>query len=357
MMTRDRGSGPRAGPATRFVLPVLALAALPAAAHAQRAVDAQLGSWSISGSNPTFYSAALWRQALGPAGTAVRALGLVDGDSAGRSLYGLGLDLTLFRGEGRLVPYGVAGVGFALESGASSGTAALWNAGLGLELNPSSWLGVALEARKLSEDRGLHGFWNLRDSDRQGWLYAVRGSIRFGDGRYGRRSQTASPVGPREPPPWLTAGAGGTAGSEGAADPLSEEGLRRATEIAETALAAMGEPYRWGGTETEEGFDCSGLIWYAYRAHGVQVPRVSRDQARIGRYVLPDTGLLQPGDILLFANRRDAVTHVGLYLGNARFIHSTTSGGVRVGSLDPAGADANDRWWIQRWVGARRVLR
>jgi cell wall-associated NlpC family hydrolase len=84
---------------------------------------------------------------------------------------------------------------------------------------------------------------------------------------------------------------------------------------------------------------------------------VSRDQARIGRYVLPDTGLLQPGDILLFANRRDAVTHVGLYLGNARFIHSTTSGGVRVGSLDPAGADANDRWWIQRWVGARRVLR
>jgi cell wall-associated NlpC family hydrolase len=323
-------------------------------AAAQRAVDAQIGTWNISGSNPVYYSAALWRRALGPVGTAVRGLGLSAGDTAGRSLFGVGLDVTLFRGEGRLVPYGIAGTGFAIEYGGSSGTAALWNAGFGLELNPASWIGLALEARKLAEDRRLRGFWNLESDDRQGWLYAMRGSIRFESRSYGRRASSASRVEPREPPPWLTAEVGAAGG---AAEPLSAEGLTRATQIAETALAAMGEPYRWGGTQSEGGFDCSGLIFYAYTTHGVSVPRVSRDQAHVGRYVVPDEALLQPGDILLFANRRDAVTHVGLYIGNAKFIHATTSGGVRVGALDPSASDENDRWWIQRWVGARRILR
>lgn len=328
-----------------------ALGLTPAGAEAQRAVDVQLGRWAVDGGDPTLYSAALWRRVLGPVGYGLRVLGLADDDSLTRSLYGLGLEVTLFRGEGQLVPYGVGGTGFALESGSSSGSAAVWNAGLGLELNPQPWLSLAVEARRFAEDRSFRGFWDLAEGDRRGWLYSGRVSLRWGGrpGAYGH----SRPARPRRPPPWLREEA---ASGGGAAEPLSEAGLRQATQIVETALGAMGEPYRWGGTRTEEGFDCSGLIWYAYTGHGVSIPRVSRDQARIGRYLVPDVGLLQPGDILLFANRRDAVTHVGLYIGNAKFIHATTSGGVRVGAFDST-ADANDRWWLQRWVGARRVLR
>jgi cell wall-associated NlpC family hydrolase len=129
-----------------------------------------------------------------------------------------------------------------------------------------------------------------------------------------------------------------------------------AVQVVQTALAAMGEPYRWGGTSTEEGFDCSGLVWYAYQKHGMNIPRTSRDQGQSGIAVAPDIAMLSPGDILLFSNRGGRVTHVGLYIGSAQFIHATTSGGVRVGLLDGTG-DANDRWYRDRWVGARRVLR
>jgi hypothetical protein len=347
-MGRKRDTARRFARAAALVGSFAALA--PGSAQAQRAADVQVGTWAVAGPNPSFYSIALWRRALGPVGTTVRGLGLVRGDTVGRTLFGLGLDLTLFRGESRLAPYGVFGSGLAIEAGDGSGTAATWSAGLGLELNPADWVGFAAEARRLAEDRGLRGFWNLAESDRRGWLYSLRASLRWGGPRY----YSSAEVRRRDPPPFLRAeaGAGG-----GAAEPLSEESRLLATQVVETAIAVMGEPYRWGGTRAEQGFDCSGLVWYAYANHGVTVPRVSREQARIGRYVVPDASLLQPGDILLFASRRDAVTHVGLYIGNDKFIHATTSGGVRVGALDPAAADANDRWWIQRWVGARRVLR
>ncbi len=352
-MRRERTTRVARGARRTAIVTAAAAASLLAAteASAQRAVDLQIGSWATEGDNAGFYSAALWRRALGPVGTGVRGFGLTGGDTAGRSLYGLGLDVTLFRGEGPLVPYGVGGLGFALETGPSTGTAAVWNAGFGLEWNASTWLALAAEARRFAEDRGLRGFWNLTPDDREGWLYSGRISFRWGGGPRSYRASAA--VRPGTPPPWLRE----EAADGGAAAPLSEPGLRQATEIVETAFAAMGEPYRWGGTRTEEGFDCSGLVWYAYTNHGVSVPRVSRDQARVGRYVVPDPTLLQPGDILLFANRPNSVTHVGLYVGNAKFLHATTSGGVRVGTLDPAAADGNDRWWSQRWVGARRVLR
>ena len=133
-----------------------------------------------------------------------------------------------------------------------------------------------------------------------------------------------------------------------------DAGLTLANRVVNTAIGVMGEPYRWGGTSTEDGFDCSGLVWYSYRMHGVTVPRVSRDQARAGQGVPRRIEDLESGDILLFANGGSTVTHVGLYIGDARFIHATTSGGVRVGTLAGAG-NSNDRWWRDRWVGARRI--
>jgi cell wall-associated NlpC family hydrolase len=116
----------------------------------------------------------------------------------------------------------------------------------------------------------------------------------------------------------------------------------------------MGRPYEYGGTgEDGDGFDCSGLIQYAYAQHGIALPRRSVDQAREGWDVGRDANALLAGDILTFTNSGGPVTHVGLYIGNGQFIHSA-SGGVQISLLSPD--DPYGRWWYQRWVGARRIL-
>jgi len=123
--------------------------------------------------------------------------------------------------------------------------------------------------------------------------------------------------------------------------------------IAETALSVMGTPYRWGGSD-QNGFDCSGLIQYAYSQHGLTLPRRSAEQATAGREVARDSTALLPGDILTFAATPGGqVTHVGLYIGEGRFIHSA-SNGVRTSLLSPD--DPSGRWWWDRWIGARRIL-
>ncbi|HEU5218046.1 MAG TPA: C40 family peptidase [Gemmatimonadales bacterium] len=147
------------------------------------------------------------------------------------------------------------------------------------------------------------------------------------------------------------------------ASPSDEEALRLSTaartsnapagEIVATALTAMGTPYRWGGTDSL-GFDCSGLIRYAYGQHGITLPRMAVDQARTGSEVGRALEQLAPGDILTFSDQPGgAVSHVGLYVGDGKFIHSAR-GGVQISALsssDPVGT-----WWYERWVGARRLL-
>ncbi len=126
-----------------------------------------------------------------------------------------------------------------------------------------------------------------------------------------------------------------------------------AGDIVSTALSAMGTPYRWGGVGLD-GFDCSGLIQYAYAQHGVTLPRRSVEQAGAGSEVGRQLEQLLPGDILTFAAEPGGnVAHVGLYLGEGRFIHSA-NGGVQTSLLSPD--DAAGQWWFARWVGARRVL-
>jgi cell wall-associated NlpC family hydrolase len=116
----------------------------------------------------------------------------------------------------------------------------------------------------------------------------------------------------------------------------------------------MGTPYRWGGSDAN-GFDCSGLIQYAFAEHGIPLPRQSREQASAGYEVGRHLSSLLPGDILTFSaqpGQSEPVTHVGLYLGDGRFIHSAT-GGVQVSELNASTAVSG--WWLDRWVGARRV--
>jgi cell wall-associated NlpC family hydrolase len=135
--------------------------------------------------------------------------------------------------------------------------------------------------------------------------------------------------------------------------PSGATGRSAAAEIVVTAVGAMGTPYRWGGSEAT-GYDCSGLIQYAYAQHGFTIPRRSVEQAAAGREVGRQLESLLPGDILTFAAEPGgSVTHVGLYVGNGRFIHSASKG-VQISVL--RGDDAGIRWWIERWVGARRVV-
>ena len=119
----------------------------------------------------------------------------------------------------------------------------------------------------------------------------------------------------------------------------------------ETAALKMGTAYRLGGT-TGDGFDCSGLIQYAYAQHGIVLPRTSSEQAKAGEEVERKIEALRRGDILTFSNSGVPVTHVGLYVGDGRFVHSAT-GGVQLSLLSPN--DPYGKWWWARWVGARRV--
>jgi cell wall-associated NlpC family hydrolase len=126
-----------------------------------------------------------------------------------------------------------------------------------------------------------------------------------------------------------------------------------AAQVVSTAVSVMGMPYRWGGTDVD-GFDCSGLIRYAYGQHGIVLPRQSVDQAKTGSEVGRNLSELMPGDILTFAdNPGGAVSHVGLYLGDGRFIHSARNG-VQISLL--SADDAVGKWWFARWAGARRIL-
>lgn len=118
--------------------------------------------------------------------------------------------------------------------------------------------------------------------------------------------------------------------------------------VVSVALASIGTPYLWGGTG-EDGFDCSGLIQYAYAQSGILLPRVSWAQIQAGSPVPADPRMLREGDVLGFSDGRTRATdHVGLYIGGGDFIHSSSSG-VRVSSLD------ND-YWEARLVAARRIV-
>jgi cell wall-associated NlpC family hydrolase len=107
-------------------------------------------------------------------------------------------------------------------------------------------------------------------------------------------------------------------------------------EAAAVAKKYLGVPYLWGGT-TPAGFDCSGLVRYAYEKIGITVPRTSRVQFTFGQFIPPArTDLLEPGDLVFFAYGGDPgqVHHVGMYVGGGVFIHAPGTGGhVQYSSL------------------------
>lgn len=122
-----------------------------------------------------------------------------------------------------------------------------------------------------------------------------------------------------------------------------------ASEITSYALSLIGVDYKFGGNSPEQGLDCSGLIRYVFQqATGISLPRTAREQARVGESVAVDK--LQPGDLVFFNTRRFQFSHVGLYIGDNRFIHAPSTGGsVEVVSLEKP-------YWQKAFNGARRVI-
>lgn len=122
----------------------------------------------------------------------------------------------------------------------------------------------------------------------------------------------------------------------------------KASELVVTAIGFLGVPYRRGGNTVETGFDCSGFVRAMYQQTvGLILPRKAEQQAAATEKI--DRADLQPGDLVFFNTMRRAFSHVGIYVGEGKFIHSPKPGAeVRVESMGVA-------YWNRRFDGARRV--
>jgi cell wall-associated NlpC family hydrolase len=303
-------------------------------------VEARIGHFFDSG-GWSAYGIGLTRPLTGVLGLQVHGdvLRPVGGGAGGFA--GLGTDLTAFR-NGHEGPYLLLGLSGGLGSETSNDFSdpwGSWSAGAGYDVYPSSFLSVGAEGR-----------WReLSPGGRNGFEVALGLAIHFGGGSPASRPR------PQLPPPHSSVP---ESESSSPSPPPGAESRPKPTTLTDSIIAtaseAMGRPYEFGGTGAGgEGFDCSGLIQFAYGKHGIVLPRRSADQAREGKKVNRDLGRLRPADLLTFSNRGGPVTHVGLYIGGGRFIHSATRG-VQVSTL--SATDLYGRWWYQRWVGVRRII-
>ena len=125
-----------------------------------------------------------------------------------------------------------------------------------------------------------------------------------------------------------------------------------AARVLSTADKYVGEKYTWGGNTPESGFDCSGFTKYVFAKQGIQLPRTSREQARAGQQVPLDFGAFLPGDILLFAEPNEAISHVAIYVGNGQIIHASQGyGSVNYLDMNTGRGD----WFVQNLVAVRRL--
>ena len=122
----------------------------------------------------------------------------------------------------------------------------------------------------------------------------------------------------------------------------------QASELVMNAMGFLGVPYRRGGSDADTGFDCSGFVRAMYeQTVGLVLPHRASQQAAITQSINPNE--LRPGDLVFYNTMRRAFSHVGIYIGEGKFIHSPRVGGeVRV-------EDMRQAYWQRRFNGARRV--
>jgi len=122
----------------------------------------------------------------------------------------------------------------------------------------------------------------------------------------------------------------------------------RASELVIQAMGLLGVPYKRGGTSEEKGFDCSGFVRHMFeKSVGLVLPRRAEEQAKVTEEI--NRSELKPGDLVFFNTMKRTFSHVGIYIGDGKFIHAPRPGkSVRVD-------DMREAYWQKRFNGARRV--
>ena len=138
--------------------------------------------------------------------------------------------------------------------------------------------------------------------------------------------------------------------NEDETDNLAAYNKEKADDLLMNAMGLLGVSYRWGGTKPSTGLDCSGFIQYVFRqAWNVNLPRTSSEMAKVGIPVAKSD--LQPGDLVFFSRYGRRVGHVGMYIGDGKFIHAPSTGKkIQIANLDKA-------YYVKHYVGARRVTK
>jgi len=144
-------------------------------------------------------------------------------------------------------------------------------------------------------------------------------------------------------------GSSRSGGEQGYAEPT--ELSARSNEVLMRAISLVGTPYRYGGNSPDAGFDCSGLIGFVFLdAAGLRLPRSTRELIELDAPGIR-RDRLQPGDLVFFNPNGGSASHIGIYVGEGRFVHAPSTGGtVRLDRLDTA-------YWSDSYQGAKRVLR
>jgi len=127
---------------------------------------------------------------------------------------------------------------------------------------------------------------------------------------------------------------------------IAARGSAIASGLTRSAMRFIGTPYSFGGTSAR-GFDCSGYVQHVFAMMGMHLPRTADAQYDAARRIAQNA--MVKGDLVFFHTYAEGVSHVGIYLGNDKFIHSSSSHGVTVSSL-------HDSYWAARYLGAKRVF-
>jgi cell wall-associated NlpC family hydrolase len=136
-----------------------------------------------------------------------------------------------------------------------------------------------------------------------------------------------------------------------AAGPFSKISIAQRDSLSDSARELLGTRYKWAGITPEKGLDCSGFVKYVFAKLGIDLPHRAAELAKMGGSVSKDTSAMQPGDLLVFGKGR-GISHVGMYIGDGKMIHASSSNKsvveTSVVKYRPAGG--------LQWKGVRRVV-
>lgn len=190
-------------------------------------------------------------------------------------------------------------------------------------------------AKRLVAERMISSFYIAPPNDvvfsqakGLGWQKSPPDEIR-------KQSTPLQPVVPAEPP-------------EKPASKPAKEAKEMGVIAARTAERFVGIPYKWGGDNVVDGMDCSGFVRAVYNLCGLSIPRTSREQFTAGDLIVKED--LKDGDLVFFGASVDAINHVGIYVGNGRFVHAPRRGEeIKVSTV-------NESYFEKRFIGARRYF-